>query len=144
MKLKSTFILILPLLLLSSIATGQAERTFVKSFNLLNKQTVVLNLGDNIQVIPWDSDIMRVQMTVSLPFSTDATLKALAETGRYMLKSDAKEQSFVLTAPFLQNSIKINGNLLKESIIYVIYTPKGVTVTKNEDIASQTVTKTKS
>lgn len=144
MKLKSTFILILPLLLLSSIATGQAERTFVKSFNLLNKQTVVLNLGDNIQVIPWDSDIMRVQMTVSLPFSTDATLKALAETGRYMLKSDVKEQSFVLTAPFLQNSIKINGNLLKESIIYVIYTPKGVTVTKNEDIASQTVTKTKS
>jgi hypothetical protein len=144
MKLKSTFILILPLLLLSSIATGQAERTFVKSFNLLNKQTVVLNLGDNIQVIPWDSDIMRVQMTVSLPFSTDATLKALAETGRYMLKSDVKEQSFVLTAPFLQNSIKINGNLLKESIIYVIYTPKGVTVTRNEDIASQTVTKTKS
>lgn len=144
MKLKSTFILILPLLLLSSIATGQAERTFVKSFNLFNKQTVVLNLGDNVQVIPWDSDIMRVQMTVTLLSSTDATLKALAETGRYTLKSDIKEQSFVLSAPFLQNSIKINGNSLKESIVYVIYTPKNVTVTRNEDIASKTVSKTKS
>ena len=144
MTLKSTLFLTLPLLLLSSIATGQAERTFVKSFNVLNKKTVVLNLGENMQVIPWDSDIVRVQMTVSLPFSTDATLKALAETGRYMIKSEVIESAFVLSAPFLQNSIKMNGNLLKESIVYVIYTPKNVTVVRNEDIAAQTVAKSKS
>lgn len=144
MKLKSTLFLILPLLLLSSIATGQVERTFVKSFNLLGKQSLVVNLGENVQIIPWDSEILRVQMTVSLPFSNDATLKALAEGGRYMLKSDAKEQSLVLSAPFLQNPIKMNGNLLKESIVYVIYTPKNVTVVRNETIASQTVTKSKS
>lgn len=144
MKLKSTLFLILPLLLFSSIATGQVERTFVKSFNLLGKQSIVVNLGENVQIIPWDSEIMRVQMTVSLPFSNDATLKTLAESGRYMLKSDVKEQSLVLSAPFLQNPIKMNGNLLKESIVYVIYTPKNVTIVRNETIASQTVTKSKS
>jgi hypothetical protein len=144
MKWKFTFFLTLPLLLLSSIATGQAERTFVKSFNLQGKKSIVLNLGDNIQVIPWDSEILRVQMTVSLPFSTDATLKGLAEGGRYMLKSDMTELSYVLSTPFLQNAIKLNGNILKESIVYVIYAPKGMTVTRNENIASQTVSKTKS
>ena len=144
MKWKFTFFLTLPLLLLSGIATGQAERTFVKSFNLLGKQAVVLNLGDNVQVIPWDSEILRVQMTVSLPTSNIATLKALAESGRYTLKSDLKDDVYVISAPFSQNLIKLNGNELKESTIYVIYIPKNATVVRNENIAAETVAKKKS
>ena len=70
MKRNITFTLLLPLLLLSSMATGQAERTFVKSFNLQGKQNVVLDIGDNVQVTAWDNDLMRVQMTVSLPNSS--------------------------------------------------------------------------
>jgi hypothetical protein len=144
MKWKFTFFLTLPLLLLSGIATGQAERTFVKSFNLQSKQKIVLNLGDNVQVIPWDSDVLRIQMTVSLPFSNDATLKGLAEGGRYTLKSEVNDLSYILSTPFLQNSVKLNGNVLKESIVYVIFAPKSVTITRNENIASQTVVKSKS
>lgn len=131
MKLKSTLYMTLPLLLLASIATGQAERTFVKSFNLQSKQTVMLNLGENMQIVPWDSEILRIQMTVTLATTNDATLKAFAETGRYTLKSEIKDESFVIFAPLLQNLIKINGSVLKEQINYVIYVPKGVTVLKN-------------
>ncbi len=133
MKLNFTLSMTLPLLLLTSIATGQAERTFVKSFNLQSKQTVMLNLGENMQITPWDSEILRIQMTVTLATTNDATLKAFAETGRYTLKSEIKDESFVVFAPLLQNLIKINGSDVKEQINYVIYVPKGVTVLKNGD-----------
>lgn len=128
-----TLSMTLPLLLLSSIATGQAERTFVKSFNLQSKQTIMLNLGENMQIVPWDSDLLRIQMTVTLETTNEATLKAFAETGRYTLKSEIKDESFVVFAPFLQNVIKINGSAVKERINYLIYVPKGVTVLKNGD-----------
>lgn len=133
MKLNFTLSMTLPLLLLASIATGQAERTFVKSFNLQSKQTVMLNLGENMQILPWDSEILRIQMTVTLETTNEATLKAFAETGRYTLKSEIKDESYVIFAPLLQNLIKINGSVVKEQINYVIYVPKGVTVLKNGD-----------
>lgn len=133
MKSNFTLSMTLPLLLLASIATGQAERTFVKSFNLQSKQTVMLNLGENMQILPWDSEILRIQMTVTLETTNEATLKAFAETGRYTLKSEIKDESFVIFAPLLQNLIKINGTVVKEQINYTIYIPKGVTVLKNGD-----------
>ena len=133
MKINFTLSALFSLLLLSTFAYGQAERTFVKSFNLQSKQTVMLNLGENMQIIPWDSELLRIQMTVKLETTNDATLKAFAETGRYTLKSEIKDDAFVVFAPLLQNVIKINGSLVKEQIIYVIYVPKGITVLKNGD-----------
>jgi hypothetical protein len=133
--------LLFPLLLLTSIAIGQAERTFVKSFNLQGRQTVILNLGDNIQVNQWDSDLMRVQMTVSTPTISDAMLKSIAESGRYMLKNDMTAQAFIVTVPAAQRSIKINGNDLKETFTYTVYVPKNVTFLKNTDPSIKIVAK---
>lgn len=133
MKKNFTLSMTLPLLLLASIATGQAERTFVKSFNLQRKQTVMLNLGEHVTILPWDSELLRIQMTVTLETTNEATLKAFAETGRYTLKSEIKDEAFVIFAPLLQNMIKINGSVVKEQINYIIYVPKGVTVLKNGD-----------
>lgn len=133
MKKNFTLSMTLPLLLLASIATGQAERTFVKSFNLQSKQTVMLNLGEHVTILPWDSELLRIQMTVTLETTNEATLKAFAETGRYTLKSEIKDEAFVIFAPLLQNMIKINGSVVKEQINYIIYVPKGVTVLKNGD-----------
>ncbi len=133
MKKNFTLSMTLPLLLLASIATGQAERTFVKSFNLQSKQIVMLNLGEHVTILPWDSELLRIQMTVTLETTNEATLKAFAETGRYTLKSEIKDEAFVIFAPLLQNMIKINGSVVKEQINYIIYVPKGVTVLKNGD-----------
>jgi hypothetical protein len=139
MTIKST-LLILPLLLLFNAATGQAEKTFVKSFNLMGRQTVVLNLGDNIQTTTWDNDVVRIQMTVNVS-TTDATLKALAESSRYMLKSDLSLQDLTLTAPNLANSVKLNGTELKENILFMVYVPKNVTVLRNTDSKNKIVAK---
>ena len=133
-KINTLIFLTLPLLLLSGIATGQAERNFVKTFNLAGKSAVVLNLGDNVQVNVWDSDVLRVQMTVKLAAATDATLKALAETGRYLLKSDMTESAVNIAAPFLQNAVKLNGNAVKETVTYIVFAPRTVVVQKNNDL----------
>ena len=141
MKTRFSVLLLLPLLLLYSTATGQAERTFVKSFNLMGRQTVVLNLGDNIQVSQWDNDVMRIQMTVALSSTNDATLKALAESGRYMLKSDLDLQSVTVTTPTLLNAVKVNGIELKETLGFVVFVPKTVTVLRNTDAHAKIVAK---
>jgi hypothetical protein len=135
-------LLTIPLLLLSIVSIGQAERTFVKSFNLQGRQTVILNLGDNIQVNQSDNELMRVLMTVSTPTMSDAMLKSIAESGRYMLKNDmTAPSSLVVTVPGVQRTIKINGNDLKESISYTVFVPKNVTVLKNTDPAAKIVAK---
>ncbi len=133
MKINFTLSMIISLQFLSSNIIGQAERTFVKSFNLQSKQIVMLNLGENMHIIPWDSELLRIQMTVTLETTNDATLKAFAETGRYTIKSEVKDEAFVVFAPLLQNVIKMNGTLIKEQINYVIYAPKGITLLKNGD-----------
>jgi hypothetical protein len=133
MKRNITIKLLLPLLLLSGIATGQAERNFVKSFNLQGKQTVVLDVGDNVQITTWDSDIMRVQMTVSLPNSSDALLKSLAEIGRYGLISSINPETLNFTAPALRNPLKINGNPVLETVLFTIFVPKNITILKSSD-----------
>ena len=134
MKRNITIKLLLPLLLLSSSTFGQAERIFVKSFNLQGKQTVVLDIGENVQVTTWDSDIMRVQMTVSLPNSSDATLKALAEIGRYGLTSNADTEALNFSTPTLRNPLKINGNAVKEAIAFTIFVPKNITVLRSSEV----------
>ena len=141
MKTQISILLMLPLLLFHNTATGQAERTFVKSFNLQSRQTVVLNLGDNVQTTTWDNDVMRIQMTVSLASTNDATLKALAESGRYMLKSDLDLQNLTVTTPNLHNAIKVNGIELRETLTFMVFVPKSVTVLKNSEANSKIVAK---
>ena len=135
-----SLLLLLPFLLLQGIALGQSEKTFVKSFNLMGRQTVVLNLGDNIQISQWDNDVVRVQMTVSV-YTTDATLKALAESGRYMLKSDLSVQDLMVTVPSLSNVVKLNGTELREAVSFTVLVPKNVTVLKNTDVKTKIVAK---
>lgn len=135
-----SLLLLLPFLLLQGIALGQSEKTFVKSFNLMGRQTVVLNLGDNIQISQWDNDVVRVQMTVSV-FTSDATLKALAESGRYILKSDLSVQDLMVTVPSLSNVVKLNGTELREAVSFTVLVPKNVTVLKNTDVKTKIVAK---
>lgn len=143
MTIRSTrfsLLFLLPLLLSQSIAIGQSEKTFVKSFNLMGRETVVLNLGDNIQISQWDNNIVRVQMTVSAA-TTESTLKALAESGRYSLKSELTMQDMIMTVPGISNIVKLNGSELTETITFMVLVPKNVAVLKNTDAKTKIVAK---
>jgi hypothetical protein len=129
--MKKIVLILLPLLMLHSIILGQTEKTFVKSVNLFGRQTVVLNLGENITLIPTDNDFLRVQMTVKLPAYNEAMLKAIAETGRYILKTDITVQEVIVTAPNLTNTLKLNNIDVQEFVAYQVFVPKSITVLKN-------------
>jgi hypothetical protein len=136
--MKKLLLFLLPLLLTTK-ATGQAERVFVKSINLIGRQTVLLNIGDNVQTIPTDNDVVRVQMTVKVSNTNDATLKAIAETGRYMLKTDFSVQDVTLSVPGLQRELKLNGNSLNETVTYIVFVPKNIQVLLNTDNKAKVV-----
>ncbi len=91
-----------------------------------------MNLGENIQTTTWDNDVVRIQMTVSVP-TNESTLKALAETGRYMLKSELNVQDLTVSAPGILNTVKLNGVIVKETISFLVFVPKNITVLKNTD-----------
>ena len=108
---------------LNSKVTGCIQKNITTAFDFAQKLSQAKD----------PLEILRIQMTVTLATTNDATLKAFAETGRYTLKSEIKDESFVVFAPLLQNLIKINGSDVKEQINYIIYVPKGATVLKNGD-----------
>jgi hypothetical protein len=73
---------------------------------------------------------------------SDAMLKSIAESGRYMLKNDlTAPTSFVVTVPGVQRSIKINSNDMKEVITYTVFVPKNIVVLKNSDPNTKIVAK---
>jgi hypothetical protein len=77
-------------------------------------------------------------MTVSLPNSSDALLKSLAEIGRYGLTSNINPETLNFTAPILRNPLKINGNSVMETVFYTIFIPKNVTILKTSDLKMAT------
>lgn len=115
--------------LISQLAFAQvAEKTLVKSFNLQGQQLVVLNLDGDVQVQEWNNDIMRVQMTISIPNVHTTTLKSLVQAGRYNLKSKLGDESYEVYSPGLQREVKIKGQKLDEKINYIVYAPNDVVV----------------
>jgi hypothetical protein len=124
--------LLMPLLLLHSFATGQAERTFVKSFNLFGKEQVTVAFDGVIQIQVWDNPTVRVQMTVNTPSLNDMTLKAMAESGRYIIKNEIGTDGLILSAPSLKTPVKVNNGEVKEQISYIVFVPKGIVLQRAE------------
>lgn len=118
------------LLLVTTVSYSQTqiEKTLVKSFNLKGSDVVLLDLDGDVEVKEWKNDIMRVQMTINLEGGTSSMLKSLIQVGRYNLSSDIEESDFKIFAPAMNKEIKVRGKVLKENIVYTVFTPENVTV----------------
>lgn len=129
------------LLCATSLCIGQqqAEKVLVKSFNLQGNQVVVLDLNGPVEVKSWGSDVLRVQMTISLPNGTDAMLKSLVEAGRYNLKGIAEKEGMKIGLPGLDREVKVRGTKLEEAFSFMVYAPENVVV-KMANEASSDVT----
>lgn len=128
--MKVYLLLALPLLLNSVTATGQSERTYVKTFALMNRQTIILNIGDNVQIVRTDNaDVIRLQMTIQLANAGDAILKSLAQDGRYIVGSDMTLQALRLNMPpQLKVPLRINNIALQETVRFTIFVPKNINI----------------
>lgn len=118
-----------------STTAQNAEKTFVKSFNLKGNQTVELDLKGEVNVEEWNNTTMRVQFVVTIPNISESTLKSLVRTGRYNLLSKDTENALMVFAPAMQRDVKIKGQKLDEQLSYTIYVPSNVIV-KQVDEAS--------
>lgn len=106
----------------------QAEKTLVKSFNLKGSDIVLLDLDGAVEVKEWDSKIMRIQMTISVENGSSSMLKSLIKVGRYNLTSSLENGDLKIFAPAMKKEIKARGRVLKENIVYTVFTPENVTV----------------
>ena len=133
MKKTKSILSLLPLMLATVLTFGQqVEKTLVKAFNLQGKQLVVLDLDGVVEVTPWENDIMRIQMQISMDGS-GTVLKSMVRSGRYHLLSKANEDHFLVFAPKMKKGLNDN---LNERIVFKIFVPDYVEVKVEDEVMS--------
>ena len=117
------------LLALSLDAAAQsAEKTFSKSFNTDGKGTINLDLPGAIDLKVWDNPTIRIGITVSIPTGNQSMLGELANIGRYNLVSKSEGDVLTIQAPNMQKTIKLKGEELHETLTFVVFVPKDLTI----------------
>lgn len=117
------------LLALSLAATAQsAEKTFSKSFNTDGKGTINLDLPGAIDLKVWDNPSIRIGITVSIPTGNSSMLGELANIGRYNLVSKSEGDVLTIQAPNMQKRITLKGEELRETLTFVVFVPKDLTI----------------
>lgn len=129
MKVK-TFLLTTTLLLLANsfLISQGVEKILVKSFNLNGNETVDLQLSGDVEVEEWNSDIMRVQMTITAENTSETTLKSLIKAGRYNIKSKEENDTYKIYVPGIEREIRVKGTPLNDKVSYVVSVPQGTFV----------------
>lgn len=106
----------------------QAEKTFVKSFNTEGHINVLLDLPGKVDVKSWNSDVVRIQMTVALPHGNNALLTSLVEAGRYNLKSLSAAEGLTIFLPGIAKEVSIRGKALEEQLSFIVYAPEKISI----------------
>ena len=128
-------IFLFALMLVTSISVAQqAQKNLLKTFDLNSQTEVVLNLDGDVNIERWNNSTLRVQMDISYENASVHIMKYMISKGRYNLVMSPKPTGLVIEHPNKTDSPKINkeGELLKETIVYTIVVPQGVTVIINE------------
>jgi hypothetical protein len=128
---KFPILLVFLVLLSPMLTTAQqtmGEKVLVKSFNPQGKNVVLLDLSkDNVQVVRSEAGLVRVEMTIALANTNEATLQSLIVAGRYNLLADGNNNDALsISAPGLQHTVKLKGQDLKETIRYQVTVPKNM------------------
>jgi|GEM_PF-1631683 hypothetical protein len=125
--------LLLQPMLTSLMAQGGTEKVLVKSFQLEGLPEVVLHASGPVEVRRWQSDVMRVQMTVYVEQATETMVKSLVQAGRYNIRTEALEGRWSVTTPGLQREVLRNGQPLQERISYLVFLPDNTHLTVKSD-----------
>ena len=123
---KITFLSLMSLLLVTPSFAQTTQRTLVKSFNVNNVQSVILNLDGDVEIRKWKKGLMRVEMKISLENGNDRLLKSMVIANRFNLDSEISEGQMTVFAPALENQITIRGKEITEKISYIINIPEEI------------------
>lgn len=115
-------------LIFSLIAQQTAEKTLIKSFNILGNDVVDLALDGDIQVMEWNSPAIRIEMLITVENGNETMLKSLIKAGRYNLVSAETDEAFQVSMPGIERDVVIKGKPLVDRVSYLISVPSGVNV----------------
>ena len=113
--------------------SAQANKTFVKSFNLHGSHAVLLDLDGSVEVKQWSDGIVRVLTNIEIDNTSDNTLKALITAGRYKINSDLDGGTLVLTSNPRTQAVKVRGQELNENVTYTVFVPEKINVEVKEN-----------
>lgn len=107
----------------------QVEKNFAKSFNVEGKSSVILDLPGEVDLRFWDSNILRVEMNISIPGNNANLINQLADAGRYDAKSTSTPDEMTIHLPNMNRQVRIKGEELKETLAFTVYAPRSVKIT---------------
>lgn len=125
-KIRTLILSATMLLCATALGAQTIEKTFVRSFNLMGANEMILRVEGPVEVKTWSQSIARVQVTVQLENGTESMLRSLAQAGRYTLNGELHEGQYVADLPGMEREVLINGNPLGEHLSYVVFVPEGV------------------
>jgi hypothetical protein len=111
-----------------AVAAQTSAKTFGKSFNVENIETLVFDLPGAIDLKVWNNPTVKIEMSVSLPSANPAMLNELANIGRYNMVSRTEGDKWFVSIPTMQKQIKLKGEILKEVLSFVVFVPKDLKV----------------
>ncbi|BDS12194.1 hypothetical protein [Aureispira anguillae] len=120
------------------VAHTQVQKNIVKSYQHTGSKVITLAVDGNVDIQEWDQKIVRLVTTIDAVNFNDATLKALAEAGRYTATSKEVDGSMILTMLKAQRELVIRGVKIQEKYTFQIFVPRGVTVeqVQHKDVAA--------
>lgn len=127
MTTSSTFLIAL-LAAATPLSAQTAAKTFNKTFNTDGQGTITLDLPGTIDVKTWDNTTVRIEISVSLPSGNNAMLSELATVGRYNLISKSTLTQLLITAPNMAKQVRVKGEIIKETLTFVVFAPKDLKI----------------
>ena len=134
------FTYVASLLLFCTTAFSQAQKNMVKSYPFNDAPSILLAVDGSVEIVEWDQKLVRLVTTIDATNFNEATLKALADAGRYSCSyTNSNDGSMILTMLKAQRSLTIRNVLIKEQYRFKIFVPKGVIVEQVNyvDVAAQ-------
>lgn len=122
---------ILAFLALPMLAFAQAApvgKTFSKNFNTEDKGTIKLDLPGTVDLKIWNNSTIRVEINVSLANGNNSMVNELATVGRYNMTSDVEGDVLHIQMPNIQKQIRVKGEILRETLSYVVFVPKDLKI----------------
>jgi len=133
------FFVLVALVLGTQFMMAQAQKTFVKSFNLDGNNFVVVKLDGEVEVKEWNEPIARVHTNVELENGNSNVLKQFLLLGRYNLTGGFINGDYVIESAARVKDVKYKGQILQEKVTYTVFVPANVEVLVENNESTTTV-----
>ncbi len=125
--------LIIGCALITGVAFGQANKTYVKTVDPQMSQEISLEFDHPYEVEQWDNDGLRMLIDVKLLNGSEKILEQLMLAGRYKITKEKKGEAFAIDIPGLKKEVTIRGVKLEEEVTLKLMVPRYTLVDSQEE-----------